>query len=403
MPTYVYKAKEGPGRTVQRELNAESRASAIARIEAMGLIPISVQPKGREQAGASSRPSQRGIRRSEISVFTRQLASMIRSGVPILRALDTIENQTENKRFQAVVDDLEASIRDGNMLSEGMRRYPKLFPELYVNMVESGESGGVLDTILFRLAEARELEEENRRKVQAAMAYPTLVAVVGVVTVFVLLSFFMPRVMALFEGYSDLPLPTRILMATSTFCSDYWYWVVLAVGLILVVFQRLAAIDRGRTFVDGWKLRLPLLGPFLRDVDLARFARTFALLIDSGVTIDRVLRLSANAIHNAVLRREIEAVRERTMQQGMTLSAGIKASPYFPAFVGNMLAVGEETGRIDDALNEVAQFYEGSIARQSRMATALLEPIMLLVVGGVVGFIVFAMLLPIFEIGSGLR
>ena len=402
MPNYIYKAKDGPGKTVQRELVAESKASAIARIEAMGLIPISVRPKGRGHA-AQSRPSQRGIRRSEISVLTRQLGSMIRSGVPILRALNTIEDQTENRRLQAVIGDLEASIRDGSMLSDGMRRYPKLFPELYVNMVESGESGGVLDTMLFRLAESREVEEENRRKVQAAMAYPTLVAVVGSATVFVLLSFFMPRVMALFEGYDDLPLATRILLGTSEFFSTYWYWMVLGVGMVVVVIQRLAALDRGRTLVDGLKLGMPLLGKFLRDVDLARFARTFALLIDSGVSIDRVLTLSENAIHNAVLRREIETVRDRTMQHGMTLSAGLKATTHFPPFVGNMLAVGEETGRIDDALNEVARFYEGSVERQSRMVTSLIEPVLLLVVGALVGFIVFAMLLPIFEIGSGPR
>ena len=402
MPSYIYKAKDGPGKTVQRELVAESKASAIARIEAMGLIPISVHPKGRGHA-AQSRPSQRGIRRGEISVLTRQLASMIRSGVPILRALNTIEDQSENRRLQAIIGDLEASIRDGGMLSEGMRRYPKLFPELYVNMVESGESGGVLDTMLFRLAEAGELEEENRRKVQAAMAYPTLVAIVGSATVFVLLSFFMPRVMELFEGYEDLPLATRILLGTSGFFSTYWYWMALGIGMVVVVFHRLAALDRGRTLVDGLKLRTPLFGKFLRDVDLARFARTFALLVDSGVSIDRVLRLSANAIHNAVLRREIEAVRDRTMQQGMTLSAGLKASSHFPPFVGNMLAVGEETGRIDESLNEVARFYEGSVDRQSRMVTSLIEPVLLLVVGALVGFIVFAMLLPIFEIGSGLR
>ncbi len=402
MPKYLYKAKDGPGKTVERELVAESKASAIARIEAMGLIPIWVRPKGRGHA-AQTRPVQRGIRRGEISVLTRQLASMIRSGVPILRALDTIENQTENHRLQAIIGDLGAAIRDGSMLSDGMRRYPKLFPELYVNMVESGESGGVLDTMLFRLAEARELEEENRIKVQAAMAYPTLVAVVGAGTIFVLLSFFMPRVMELFEGYDELPLPTRILLGVSHIFSTYWYWLVLGGGLVAVVFQRLAALDRGRNLVDGLKLRLPLFGRFLRDVDLARFARTFALLIDSGVSIDRVLRLSANSIHNAVLRREVEIVRDRTMQQGMTLSAGLKASAVFPLFVGNMLAVGEETGHIDESLNEVARFYESSIERQSRMVTSLIEPALLLVVGSIVGFIVFAMLLPIFEIGSGLR
>ncbi len=402
MPTYIYKAKDGPVKTVERELVAESKASAVARIESMGLIPIWVRPKGGGHA-ATIVPSQRGIRRAEVSVFTRQLASMIRSGVPILRALNTIEDQTENPRFQIIIGDLEASIRDGGMLSDGMRRYPKLFAELYVNMVESGETGGVLDTMLFRIAEARENEEENRRKVQAAMAYPVLVAVVGFLTVFVLLSFFMPRVMTLFEGYEELPLITRILLDSSAFREHDWDWVLLGGGLIFVVMQRIVALDRGRTLVDGWKLQLPLIGRFLRDVELGRLARTFALLIDAGISIDQVLRLSANAVHNAVIRREVDTVRKKTVQQGVTLSDGFKASSLFPPFVGNMLAVGEETGRLDESLNEVARFYESSVERKSRMATSLVEPVLLLVVGCVVGFIVFAMLLPIFEIGSGLR
>jgi len=400
MPVYVYKAKEGPGRTVQRELSAESEAAAVARIEAQGMIPVWVRPKGHGHAAVL--PTQRGISRSDITIFTRQLAGMVRAGVPILRALNTIAEQTENPRLQAVVGDFEASIRDGSMLSERMRRYRKLFPELYVNMVEAGEAGGVLDTMLFRLAEARETEAENRRKVQAAMAYPVLVAVTGAVTVFVLLSFFMPRVMAMFEGQQSLPLPTRILLAVSGFFSQNWYWIIFGLVFVWALFMRLVALDRGRQMADRLKLQIPLFGKFLRDVDLARFARTFALLIDTGVSIEQVLKLSGNAIHNEVLKDELARVRESTVRQGVPLSQGIKASEWFPPFVGNMLAVGEETGRIDESLNEVAAFYESGIERQSRIITSLVEPVLLLIVGSIVGFIVFAMLLPIFNIGAGL-
>ncbi len=403
MPRYRYKAKEGPDKTVERELVADSQAAAVARIEALGLIPVWVREAGRGVRTASGRPGSRGISRGDVTVFTRQFASMVHAGVPILRALLSIHEQTENPRFQAVVADLEHAIRDGAMLSEALRPYPLLFPELYVNMVASGEAGGVLDTMLYRLADAREQEDESRRRVQAAMAYPTLVAVTGVVTVLVLLVFFMPRVMALFDEYDKLPLPTRILLGTSTFLSEHWPWLVLGIGLVLVVFQRLAAMDRGRLLVDSLKLRLPLLGRFLRDVELSRFARVFALLIDAKIPIDAVLQLSARSVHNAVLRRELDGVRERTVQQGLALSAALKTSVFFPSFVGNMLAVGEETGRIDDALNEVAQFYERSVQRQSRMAVSLLEPILLLVVGCMVGFIVFAMLMPIFEMGVQMR
>ena len=403
MPRYRYKAKEGPDKTVERELVADSQAAAVARIESLGLIPVWVREAGRGVRTVAGRPSSRGISRGDVTIFTRQFASMVHAGVPILRALHSIHEQTENPRFQAVVAALENAIRDGAMLSEALRPYPLLFPELYVNMVASGEAGGVLDTMLYRLADAREQEDESRRRVQAAMAYPTLVAVTGVVTVLVLLIFFMPRVMALFDQYANLPLPTRMLLGTSGFLSAHWHWLAMGIGLVLVVFQRLAAMDRGRLLVDSLKLRLPLLGRFLRDVELARFARVFALLIDAGIPIDTVLQLSAKSVRNAVLRRELDGVRARTVQQGLALSDGLKASGFFPSFVGNMLAVGEETGRIDDALNEVAQFYEQSVQRQSRMAVSLLEPILLLVVGCVVGFIVFAMLMPIFEMGVQMR
>lgn len=403
LPTYRYKAKQGPEKTVERELTADSRAAAVARIESMGMIPVWVREAGSGLRTLEGRPSSRGISRTDVTVFTRQFASMAHAGVPILRALSSIHEQTENPRFQAVVADLEQAIRDGAMLSEALRPYPQLFPELYVNMVASGEAGGVLDTMLYRLADAREQEDESRRRIQAAMAYPSLVAVTGAVTVLVLLIFFMPRVMALFEAYEKLPLPTRILLGVSEFMSTYWHWLVLGIGLVFVVFHRLAAMDRGRLFVDRLKLRLPLLGRFLRDVELARFARVFALLIDAGIPIDTVLQLSSKSVRNAVLRDDLAMIRERTVQQGLALSDGLKASAFFPTFVGNMLAVGEETGRIDDALNEVAQFYENAVQRQSRMAVSLLEPILLLIVGCLVGFIVFAMLMPIFEMGVQMR
>ncbi len=272
MPVYVYKAKEGPGRTVQRELNAESEAAAIARIEAQGLIPVWVRPKGHGHAAVL--PSQRGISRGDVTIFTRQLAGMVRSGVPILRGLTTIAEQTENRRLQAVVSDLEASIRDGSMLSERMRCYPRLFPELYVNMVEAGESGGVLDEMLFRLAEARETEAENRRKVQAAMAYPVLVAVVGAVTIFVLLSFFMPRVSAMFAGEQTLPLSwCRVAGEIKRQAPDIpLYWFLIVKGHRTYRYLSLFA----RRFYPTW--RHPTPGPIQALMDhlaTARFGQAY--------------------------------------------------------------------------------------------------------------------------------
>lgn len=399
MPIFAYKAKDGPVKTIEGEVQAESRTAALDRIDEMGYSPVWVRempPKGKGRA------LRRRISTRDITVFTRQLASLTKSGVPILRSLRTIESQSENSRLQRIVAEIQATIRDGSMLSEALSHYPRLFPELYVNMVKAGESSGMLDTTLFRLSEARESEEDFRRKVQAAMAYPLLVLVVGLVTVFVLLSFFLPRVVALYRDYTDLPLPTRILIATSGFFSQNWHWMLLGFLLLAAVFNRLMAIDKGRLLVHGVLLRTPLARAFIRCSDIARFSRTLSLLLTAGVPIDRSLSLSAATLRNMVLAQEIETVRRNTVDQGHALSAGLQHSPHFPNLLTNMVGVGEEAGRLDESLLEVAAYYEKEVDQLSRFATSLLEPALILGVGAMVGFIVAAMLLPVFQIGTGL-
>lgn len=398
MPRFSYKAKNGPETTVEGELDAESHAAAMVAIDRMGYSPISIQEAG---GVATGRFRHGRIRHSDITVFTRQLASLTKSGVPILKALSTIAGQSENPRLRRVVEILGSEVRDGKMLSAAMAQFRTLFPELYINMVRAGEAGGLLDTMLFRVAEAREREEETRRKVQAALAYPLLVLLVGVTTIFVLLAFFLPRILDLFKDYRNLPLPTRILIEISEFMSSYWYWILIAVLLIGAILNRLATLERGRLFFDRIKLHLPLVRHFIRDADIARFARTLALLIDAGIPIDRALSLCANTLRNAVFKGEIEAVRRDTVQQGMPFSVGLKRTKYFPVFVANMAGVGEEAGRLDESLAEIASFYERQFEQGSRLATALLEPILILVVGAIVGFIVAAMLLPVFQLGTG--
>jgi len=401
MPRFVYKAKDGPRRTVEGELDAETRSAAVARIDMMGYSPVWVRERA-EETSRRVRFRGRRIRQRDVTVFTRQLASLQRSGVPILRAMSTIGQQTENSRLRRIIKSLEDSIRDGNMLSGALSEYPALFPEIYVSMVRSGESAGRLDTVLLSLADAREKEEETRRKVQAATAYPMLVIVVGIITIVVLLTFFLPRIIELFKDYGQLPLPTRILIGTNDFLRKYWHFIVLVGVLLFAVVRQLAALEKGRTFFDRIKLHLPLIGRYVLESEIARFARTLSLLIDAGIAIDKALALSADTFHNAVLKNEIREVRQRTVGQGMALSAGLKRTSYFPSFVANMSAVGEEGGRLPESLAEIASFYETQVEQQSRLATSLLEPVLILVVGAIVGFIVSAMLLPIFEIGTSI-
>jgi type II secretory pathway component PulF len=400
MPTFTYKAKQGPDRTEEGEIDAASQAEAADILNGRGLVPITIKEGTVVRREGRRRRWSRRITRREVVVFTYQLASLTRSGVPILRALATIRDQTEHPRFKELVGGIERRIRDGEMLSDAMRGYGAQFPELYVSMVRSGESGGVLDTVLTRLAEAMDQEEDMRRRVQSAMAYPMLTLVMGILTVFILLTFFLPRVLSLFDEYEKLPLPTRILVEMSQFCENHWYWLVLGIALVAALFRRMATHERGRLYVDGVKLKLPLFGSFMLLTDIARFSRTLALLLKSGLSIDRVLILGSQTVSNQVLREEIEGVRRQTISQGMPFSEGVKRARHFPVFVANMCAVGEEAGRLDEALDEVAAFYERQIDRQCQLAISLLEPILILVVGALVGFIVAAMLLPIFELGT---
>ncbi len=399
---YVYKAKSGPDQAVEGEIEADSDADAVVRIERMGYSPVWVREKESGARAGRRRPPRR-ISRRDVTVFTSQLASLTRSAVPILRALSTIAQQTENPALARVVQDIERTIRDGHMLSDALSRHPRLFPPLYVSMVRSGESGGVMDVILARLTEAREREDDMRRRVQAALAYPLLILVTGVATVLALLTFFLPRVVALFRDYDRLPLPTRILIALSDFFAAWWYWLVIAALLAAAVLFRLASVPAGRQWLDSLKLRIPLMRRMLLYSDLSRYSRTLALLVDAGISIDRALALASSTVRNRVLRLQLEGARDSTIRQGRALSEGLRRAPDVPPFLVNLVAVGEEGGRLPEALTDVAVFYEKELDQQGRLVTSLLEPILILTVGALVGFIVAAMLLPIFELGTGLR
>ncbi len=405
MPTYVYQAKKGPTETIAGEIVASSESDALAKIDRLGLSPISVTLSDKKTAAASIRLSGGRVSARDVDIFTRQLSGMIKAGVPILRALRTIQEQCESRAFQQVVGELEVGVRDGQMLSDVMERFPRVFPSLFVSMVKSGESGGVLDTILMTMADAREAEADFRRKVQSAIAYPLLMLGVGAGTVFIMVGFLLPKIVPLIQSSSKtggLPWQTEVVMASSDWLSAHWLWVVLLFAGAVVSILQLRSSQNGRRWLDSMMLRIPFVKGFLQQIDIARFARTMSLLIRSAVPIDRALRLGGGALRNEVLRQAVEELRVGTVQQGQTLASGIRRSIYFPGFVANMVAVGEESGSLDDSLLEVAIYYEREVDHKIRIMTTLLEPILILCVGGVVGFIVFAMMLPIFQVSQTL-
>ena len=410
MPIYNYKSKKGPSEIISGEIEAVSQEQAVSKLEAMGMVPINVIEKASAVVGhihevkktASALHIGAGkIKLKDIDTFTYQLASLVKANVPVLRSLSLISQQTEKKTLKNMVGDLESQIKDGNMLSQALGKYTKVFNNLYLSMVRSGEKGGILAEVLYKLAEHREKEQDIRQKIQAAMAYPLFIIVVGIASIFVMVTFFLPKLIGLFENMKqELPISTKLLIGFSNFMSHNWYWFLIVIALAMVIFGRVKAGSKKKFLFDMVKLHMPIMKTLVRDAEISRFVRTLAMLFKSGLPIYESLGLAAGTVDNDVLKQRLISVREAIVNQGGTLSDSLKDAKVFPVFAVNMIAVGEEGGRLGESLNEIANVYEREVNQTIKVMTSLLEPLLILVVGVIIGFIVFAMLLPIFNIGG---
>ena len=401
MRNFIYKAKDSRKEMITGTLEAETEQEALAKLSQMGYFPLSIE---REQASSEgqSEPLSLGffnrIRRRDMTLFTRQLADLLESGLPLMRALDVLWEQTENRRLQEVLAGLVSQVREGKSFSEALALYPKIFSHLYVNMVKAGEVGGMLSEVLARLAEFGEKEEELRAKVHAAMAYPLLILFVGMVTVAVLLIFVVPKLVSLFHDVGQiLPLPTRILIEVSQGLVNYWWVLLSVVALSVFLLRRGRLSQRIRLTIDGVKLRLPVWGSLIKKVEIASFARSLATLLSHGAPILQAMQVVILATENELLKGEFKRIGEQ-LKGGTTLSQEIRRGRLFPPLVTNMVAVGEEAGTLDRSLLKIADTYEREADRAMKLMTSLVEPVMILVMGSIVGFIVISMLMPIFEI-----
>ncbi len=419
MPIYSYTAKKGPIEIVKSDIEADSQNKAVAMIEAMGLFPIKVVeqkpaqapdgPRGSpERAGPEApakketrAPAQVRVNARDMDAFIWQLASLMKSSIPLLRALALIAQQTKSKALKAVVSDLERSIKQGELLSSAMHKYPGLFNNLTVNMIKAGEKSGSLDEVLYTLAAHREKEQEMRRKIQSALAYPMVVVVVGIGTIFLMFTYFLPKLLKLFTGMKqELPLPTKMLIATSNFMSNYWYVFVIGLLFAVAIVGRNKPGSRKKFMLDMFCLRLPFINKFVKTSEIARFARSLGLLLKNGIPVYESLELAANTLDNEALRERLAEASNVIVNQGCTISESFKRTGVFPDFTINMISVGEEGGRLEESLSEIAASYEKEVDQTIRLMTSMIEPLLILIVGGFVGFIVFAMLLPILNMGG---
>lgn len=408
MPRFQYLAKRSPTEMVEGFFESENRSGVIVHLMELGYTPVRVLEAQARQAVPAERriaplSGSTRVPRRALHQFTRQFASLVRSQVPILRGLSILEEQTSHPRLRRVIASVAEEIRQGQTLSGALERYPRIYPPLYISLIRSGEAGGMLDTVLDRLAVQADREEELESKIRGSLAYPLFVLVAGILTVCFLFWYVIPRMVKLFDVFgAELPLPTRVLLGMAGWLSQGWFWVVGAAVGLSIAWVCVVRREAGRRAVDALMFWIPGLRALLQQMEIVRFARSFGLLIEHGIPILQATDLVLPVVRNRLLRRDLSRLPAH-LKEGRTLSEGLRGLKLSTPFLVNTVAVGEESGRIGEALTEVAGFYEREVERGLQILTTLLEPAVILLVGGVVGFVVIAVLLPILTMSTVAR
>jgi type IV pilus assembly protein PilC len=399
MASFAFKALDLAGVPTTGEVDAEDKQVVAAQLRSKGLIVIDiVEEKPTDVGDIFSRFKK--VKADELTIATRQLSTMVSSGMSLLRALYVIEEQTENDVLKDAFVEVRKDVEAGMSLSEGLRRHPKIFNELYVAMIAAGETGGILDSTLIRVADQLEKDDALRRQVKAAMIYPSLIGGFALLVLIALVAFLVPVFEKVFEDFGgDLPAITKFTVMLSHLLTKQWYILVGATWLGIFVFRKWKRSERGRIQWDRFKLKVPMkIGDIVQKVALARFSRTFSGLIAAGVPMLEAIDITGRTSGNRVIEIAMDDVRDSVMKGG-TLSAPMRGVPEaFPIMVTQMIGVGEETGALETMLTKIADFYEDQVAAAMKALTSILEPVMIILVGSIVGFIVISMYLPMFKV-----
>lgn len=403
MAKFFYKAKKGPTEVIEKIIEAKNKEQVVDALIRKGYVPVQVkeyQPEVKKVKKAKSFSLFKKVKPREITVFTSQLASLVKSKVSILEVITILLRQNNNDYFKNVLAQMRKKIKDGSTLSAAMSDYPDIFSPLYINITRAGEMGGVLEDSLARLAEFREKKYELLAKIQSALIYPIFIVGVGIISIIVLFIFVVPRLVSLFgQMEQQLPLPTTILIGISNLLKNYWYLFLLAVGFLVWGFRKV--VEEQKDKLDEFKLKLPLLGNFIKKRELAIFAKTFQVLLDNGIAVFRAIEMAASTLNNQMLKDEFKKVQQDVID-GKQIGESLKESSVFPAFMCDIISVGEKGNNLSTALSEINDFYQQDVDKTLKTITSLLEPIIILVMGLIIGFIVFAMLLPVFELNMGM-
>ena len=403
MAIYRWQGVSPRGETINGEMEAATRDAVLARLRAQRIqpIPAKIRERGRGLDTEISIPGfGETVKTKDVVIFTRQLGTMIDAGLPIVQCLDILGSQTENKKFRGIIRQLKDDVESGSTFTEALRKHGKIFDDLFVNMISAGEIGGILDTILARLSVYMEKSMKLKAKIKGAMIYPvTIITVAGGVTC-VLLIWVIPVFAELFSSFGqELPAPTQFVINLSNFTIAYFHLIAM-VGIAIFVGLRYAyKTENGRLMMDRAILEAPVFGDLIRKSSIARFSRTLSTLISSGVPILDALLITAKTAGNKVVERAVLATR-LSISEGNTISEPLTQSKVFPPMVCQMIAVGESTGALDAMLQKIAEFYEDEVDNMVANLTTLMEPLVILVLGIIIGGLVISMYLPIFKLGS---
>jgi type IV pilus assembly protein PilC len=402
MATYVFKAMDLTGAKATGEVEAESKQIVGEQLKARGLIVLDIADKhGSKEIRLSFLEK---IKATDLTIMTRQLATMVSSGMTILRALYVLEAQTENKLLAETIVKVRKDVEAGLPLSDAFERQPKVFNPLFVAMTRAGETGGMLEESLERVADQLEKDDSLRRQIKSAMMYPSVVLSFALIVLIGLVTFIVPVFVGVFKQFGgDLPAITKVTVALSNGMKGYWWAFIAGTFASVNVFRRWKRSERGRRQWDAFRLRIPMqIGDIVQKVALARWSRTLSALVGAGVPLLAALEITGQTAGNTVIERAMGDVID-SVKRGGTIADPLKKAPVFPGMVTHMVGVGEETGALDGMLSKIADFYEDQVAAAVKSLTSILEPIMLVVVGGIVGFIVISMYMPLFKVYDAIK
>lgn len=403
MSAFTYKAADGGGKVIAGNLEAKDHGTAVAQLQEMGYFPIQVKLQG-DANGASRSISELGafsrVGRKEVLTFTQQLSTLLEAGFPLDRGLLVMAQFSESSRFRKIVEEIHQDLRKGHSLEESLARHPRVFNKLYTNMIKAGEAGGVLEVVLARLAAFLEEMQELKEYIVSALIYPLLLVVAGGGAVTLLMTFVIPRFAQIFADLGQaIPWPTQLLLSLSAFLVNYWWLLPGGGGLLVYGVRRYIQTEGGRWKWDTWQLSLPVWGDLKRKIETARFSRTLGTLLHSGVPMLSSLLIVKDSVANQVVKRVIlEAYRR--VKEGERIASPLRESMVFPPLAVHMIAVGEESGKLEEMLLKVAEIYERQVRLVVKRLISVLEPAMILLMGLIVGFIVFSMLLAILSVNE---